>query len=128
MFAFAITCYIHFGAYIFLLLDIESVRLMPASGFLMNELVVTSPINGEYKVELYPVNCSYPFSDMTTRNGPDNSVFHEKSASPPVKGTFDISYESYSVEGKPAMLNIYPLLSEFRVNYGNSSCSITDKC
>lgn len=71
---------------------------MPPRGYLLNDVTVTSAAAGEYTVQLYPVNCSYPFSVMSVRNG-QAPVSRVESASPPVTGTFDLMYNSQTIRG-----------------------------
>ena len=91
---------------------------MSASNYLMNEVKVTTTVDGDYKIEMFPVNCSFPFSLMTTKNGP-NGITREKSASPPVTGTFDLTYGSHALTG----------MSQVRYRYNTSACRcVTSAC
>lgn len=72
-------------------------RLLPPDGYLMNSVDVESDDNGAFTVKMFPVNCSYPFETFTSAVG--GQVTKVASASPPVTGTFDISYGEQRKKG-----------------------------
>jgi len=51
-----------------------------------------------HTIKMYPVNCSYSFSQFTVSNGAA-AVTRGATASPPVSGTFSIAYNGKTLGG-----------------------------
>lgn len=78
---------------------------MPPNGYLMNDVEVTANGSEAFLVQMFPVNCSYPFATFTSSAGA--KVTSVASASPPVTGTFDVRYGNEAVSGRHVHFSIF---------------------
>lgn len=87
--------------------DVNDYRLLPAkpNGALIQSVSVASPSTGVYDITLVPYDCGYDFPlfgkiNGQIRSGGSISVSRTQPASPPITGTFSVSFKNKTKSGK----------------------------